>query len=84
MLEQINTHCNAHNLLLDYQLAYRLNRSCGTVLLRLTNNLLWSMERKKVTALIALDLSAAFDTVHHSVLLTTLNSNFGIDGIALE
>ena len=45
MLEQINIHCNAHNLLLDYQSAYRENRSCETVLLKLTKNLLWSMER---------------------------------------
>ena len=53
-----------------YQSANREHRSCETVLLKLTNDLLWSMEKKNVTALIALDLSVAFDTVDHSVLLT--------------
>ena len=84
MLEQINIHCNAHNLFPDYQSTYGENRSCKTVLLKPINDLLWSMERKNVTALITLDLSTAFDTVDHSVLLITLNSNFGINGIALE
>ena len=42
-----------------------------TVLLKLTNDLLWSMERENVTAMITLDLSAAFNTVDHKVLLTT-------------
>ena len=42
------------------------------------------MERKNVAALITLDLSATFNTVDHSVLITTFNSNFGIDGTALE
>ena len=41
------------------------------------------MERKNVTAMITLDLSAAFDTVDHEVLLTTLQSNFGIKGMAI-
>ena len=37
-----------------------------------------------VTVLIALDLSMAFDTVDHSVLLTILQINFGIPGTALH
>ena len=55
MLDQINNHCNNCNLLQDYQSAYRENRSCETVLLKLTNDLLRSTERKNVTVLIALN-----------------------------
>ena len=84
MLDQINQHCNANNLLPDYQPAYREHRSCQTVLLKLTNDLIWSMERKNVTVLITLDLSVTFDTVDHMVLLTTLQSNFGINGTAFD
>ena len=84
MLEQINHHCNMHNLLLDCQLGYRENRSCKTVLLKLTNDILWSMERKNVTVMIVLNLSMAFDTVDHKVLHSNLHNNFGISVTVLE
>ena len=35
----------------------------------MTNDILWSMERKEVTAVIVLDMSAAFNTVDHDLLL---------------
>ena len=84
MLDQIKNHCNDHNLLPNYQSTYRGNRGCETVLLKLTSDLLCSMERKNVTVLIALNLSAAFNTVDHSVLLSTLQANFRVHEIALE
>ena len=42
------------------------------------------MERKNVTVMIALNLSVAFDTVNHKVLLSNLQNNSGISGRALE
>ena len=42
------------------------------------------MENKKVTILIAMDLSAAFDTVDHTILLHILEKEFGITGVPLR
>ena len=42
----------------------------------MVNNLLWCMERKQVTAVATLDLSAAFNTVNHKLLLEELMKRF--------
>ena len=47
-------------------------------LLKLSNNILSSFKRKGITSLTALDLSAAFNTVDHQVLLKTLTDKFGV------
>ena len=84
MLDQLNEHCALHHLMPDYQSAYRQHFSCETALVRLCSDILWSMEQQKVTALVTVDLSAAFDTVDHDILLNVLNKYYGITGTALK
>ena len=83
-LLRFNSHCEQNKLMPDYQSAYRTNYSCETAVTKLTNDLLWSMENQNVSALAAIDLSAAFDTVDHNILLTVLKNKFGISGTCLN
>ena len=53
-------------------------------LLRIFNDLFEAANGKKVTVLVALDLSAAFDVINHSVLLKWLHDTFTISGSALS
>ena len=83
-LNQFTQHCENNNLLSDYQLVYRKYHSCETSLIKLVNDLLWAMEKQEVTAMTLLDLSAAFDTVNHDLLLEVLNKRFGVKEKALK
>ena len=76
MLEQLLEDCENHNLLPDFQSAYQKHYSMETSLIRLTNNILWSMKRQQKTSLAILDLSAAFDTMDHDILLQILEQKF--------
>ena len=84
VLLRFNRHCNKNNLMPDYQSAYRANFSCETALLKLTNDLLWAMEHQEVTPLVAIDLSAAFNTIDHDLLLSILSKKFGMVDKALK
>ena len=85
MLLQLSQHCNDYDLQPDYQSAYREHYSFETVVLKVSSNdILWAMEKQAVTSLVALDLSAAFDTVDHDILLSVLRNKYGIDGKDLK
>ena len=55
-----------------------------TTLQKLTNNILWVMERQEIMAVTCMDLSAIFDTVNHDIPLHVLNNVFGIMYTALK
>ena len=83
-LQQLFSYLNTHNLLPHNQSAYRPAHSTETALIRVTNDILSALDRGEVTILTLLDLSAAFDTVDHDILFSTLRTHFGISGTVLS
>jgi hypothetical protein len=83
-LSRLNEHVNANNLLPKNQSAYRRHHLCETALIILVSDLLAGMENQEVSALIALDLSAAFDTVDHDILVKVLTSQYGLCDTAIN
>ena len=67
-----------------YQSAYKQYHGTKTTLLRVNNDILTSLDNGKITALILLDLSAAFDTVDHSILISRLHDYLGVQDLALD
>ena len=66
------------------QSSYRSFHSTETALIKAMNDILLKMNSQLVTLLILLDLSAAFDTVDHQLLLERLSDEVGIRGTALN
>ena len=62
------------------QSAYRQYHSTETALLHIQNDLLLALDRKQCVAMVMIDLSAAFDTVNHDILLHRLSERYGIKG----
>ena len=68
-LTQLNEFSSSKYATTLFQLAYRVGHSCETAILKIINDDLSSMKSQKVTALALIDLSTAFDTVGHQILL---------------
>ena len=84
VLSRLNDHLKNNDLNIPEQSAYIKNSSTETLLLRLTNDLLIAADAKSATVVMLLDLSAAFDTVEHKLLLNILKHEIGIRGTALK
>ncbi len=82
--EQLNTHLVENCLLEEFQSAYRKGHSTETALLRVQSDILCAIDQGKAAYLILLDLSAAFDTIDHQMLLTYMESYLGVTGTALN
>ncbi|PIK43405.1 putative RNA-directed DNA polymerase from mobile element jockey-like [Apostichopus japonicus] len=86
IIQTFNTgkYFNQFSLYSKFQSAYRRNHSTETALLRVRNDILVSMDNHKECILVLLDLTAAFDTIDHDILLQRLEHRFGINGTALK
>ena len=69
---QLIRHLSEWKLLPELQSAYRAYHSTETAVLRVVSDILEALDRGDLAALTLLDLSAAFDSVDHIVLLRRL------------
>ena len=74
-----------NNSLFDpLQSAYRDKHSTETALIKVQNDILSALDAGSSAILLMLDLSAAFDTIDHDILLSRLCNVYGITGNALD
>ena len=71
---QTYSYLNTHDLLPNFQSAYRQYHSTETALIRVANDILVTVDSNVDVVLLLLDLSAAFDTLDHSILLRRLET----------
>ena len=89
LIEKVVSSCligylDENNLQELFQSAYKRYHSCETALLRVQNDILCALVSHNCVVLLLLNLSSAFDTVDHEILIHHLRSRFGIKGKALD
>ena len=77
-------HLTSNSLLNSHQSAYCKHHSTETSLLYIHDYLISAIGSQKISCLCLLDLSAAFDTIDHDILITRLSSWFGFHGSVLS
>ena len=81
---RLRSHIYKNGLSNVSQSAYKQFHSTETALLKVHNDINLNINNGKVTALTLLDLSAAFVTIDHNILITRLSTWYGISGTALS
>uniref|UniRef100_A0A8C8DHB1 Reverse transcriptase domain-containing protein n=1 Tax=Oryzias sinensis TaxID=183150 RepID=A0A8C8DHB1_9TELE len=81
---QLHDFLNEHNVLEKCPSGFRTGHSTETALLKILNDLRHNYDSQKLSVLVLLDLSAAFDTVDHQILIDRLRSRVGLSGTALN
>ena len=83
MYKRLNSFLLVNNILNSSQFGFRKNFSTELAIIQLLDKIIDSLSRKEHIIAIFMDLSKAFDTIDHNILLYKLK-NYGIRGIALS
>ena len=81
---QLNCYLHDNYLINPFQSAYKAGHSTESALLKIKSDIHLSLSKGHCTALTLLDLSAAFDTIDHALLLERLSSDYGLSGSVLK
>uniref|UniRef100_A0AAR2M4G4 Reverse transcriptase domain-containing protein n=1 Tax=Pygocentrus nattereri TaxID=42514 RepID=A0AAR2M4G4_PYGNA len=82
--KQLSPYLHRNNLHEKFQSGFRPHHSTETALVKIINDLLLFTDQGNVSLLVLLDLSAAFDTIDHAILLDRLENLVGVTGTALS
>ncbi len=69
---QLNKYLTSNRYLDNFQSGFQAHHSTETVLIKIINDIHLNSDSGKISVLVLLDLSAAFDTVGHKILLKRL------------
>uniref|UniRef100_A0AAR2KBY1 Reverse transcriptase domain-containing protein n=1 Tax=Pygocentrus nattereri TaxID=42514 RepID=A0AAR2KBY1_PYGNA len=81
---QLNDYVKVNQINDTFQSGFRALHSTETALVRVVNDLRLNKDAGKLSVLFLLDLSAAFDTVDHEILIDRLQSWVGLSGLVLD
>ena len=83
IFKQLSTYLNKHNFLYDSQYGFRAGHSTELASIELIDRITQDLDKGKIPISIFLDLSKAFDTLDHVILLQKLNY-YGIKSVELK
>ena len=81
---QLDQYITRNNLGESLQSGIKKHHSTETALVKVQNDILQATDNQNSVILVLLDLSAAFDTVDHEILIRKFSSRYGITGKAHE
>ena len=81
---RLQKHLPDNQLYEPMQSAYRPAHNTETALVRVINDLFCAVDKQQAMILVLLDLSVAFDTVDHDILLQRLHEEIGVCGVPLQ